>query len=168
MNEFELSEKERISYILQLEILSKLFPDSGTYESLLDALKYGFKLHYKDLKDAFLYGELSVEHCKWVLDILEMYRGIIYSGKDNMDNSKLRFPGFDCNDSLEVKMYSYTRYFLEVLDRYAEIKELSNGDYNSHMVMSPKYERMLSIWNKLNHSERYSMSQKQIEDVLNA
>lgn len=168
--EFDLTEKERLSYILQLLILEKLEPEDNVYANIRKALENGFTNHYADLKDTFLANELSLENCRLVLDILDMYRGLIFSAQnhkwDNMQ--KVRFPGFDCNDTLESKMYSYAKYFMEDLDRFDEIKQLSNHEYNSHREMLPKYKRMLEIWNSLSMDNQYRMTERQMQEILEA
>lgn len=168
-NKFELTEKERLSYILQFLTLEKLDPTDPTYKNLRVALEEGYSIHYSDLRERFLNHELSIENCRLVLDILDMYRGIIFSTDKLQSENRMdvRFPGFDCNDSLELKMYSYARYFLEDLGRFDEIKKLSQGDYNSHSEMLPKYKQMLSIWQKLPLEKRYNMSNEEINHVLN-
>lgn len=169
-NKFELTEKERLSYVIQLEILEKLYPEDTIYTELKKALSYGFMYHYGDLIDTFLNrDELSVNDCKLVLNILDMYRTLIFSAQHYKwkDMSTVRFLGFDCNDKVEVKMYSYARYFMEDLDRYNEIKELSNGDYNSHMQMLPKYKRMLEEFDKISKIDGYYISEKNIKRILN-
>jgi uncharacterized protein len=170
--EFNLTEKERISYILQLSILEKLYPEDKTYKDIRKALENGFTLHYKDLRRFICEGEdeLSIENCKLVLDILDVYRGLIFSAKNNnwKDMSPVRFKGFDCNDKLEVIMHSYAKYFMEDLDRYDEIRELSCGDYNSHAEMIPQYKRMIEIWSKLEANDKYHMTDIQINKILNA
>lgn len=170
-NKFELTEKERLSYILQLEILEKLSPEKHQYTELKDALSNGFTYHYNDLVDFFLdKNELSIEESRLVLDILEMYRGLIFSatklGWENM--GKVTFLGFDGNDSIESKMYSYARYFMEDLDRYDEIRELSNGDYNSHTKMLPKYQRMLLVFKEIPKLRHCSMNEDELNQILNA
>lgn len=168
--EFKLTEKERLSYVLQLMILEKLDPMDETYKNQRIALEEGFSSHYSDLRDTFLNTELSVENCKLVLNILDMYRGLIFSANllkwENKDSVK--FPGFDSNHSLEVKMYSYAKYFMDDLDRYNEIKELSCGEYNSHTKMLSRYIKMLSVWNELPCDNKYKMNEQQIDNVLKA
>jgi|WetSurMetagenome_2_1015567.scaffolds.fasta_scaffold07149_2 uncharacterized protein len=168
--EFNLTEKERISYILQLSILEKLYPEDKTYKDIREALENGFTLHYKDLRKFICEGEdeLSIENCKLVLDILDMYRGLIYSAQNNKwkDMKPVKFKGFDCNDELEVIMYSYAKYLMEDLNRFDEIKKISQGDYNSHEIMLPKYKNMISIWKKLPTEERYKMTDTQIKEIL--
>lgn len=168
--EFKLTEKERLSYVLQLMILEKLDPMDETYKNQRIALEEGFSYHYSDLKETFLRRELSVEACKLVLNILDMYRGLIFSANllkwENKDSVK--FPGFDSNHSLEVKMYSYAEYFMDDLGRYIEIKELSCGEYNSHREMLAKYKRMLEVWNDIPYNERFNMTEIQMNKTLNA
>lgn len=169
MENFELTEKERISYILQLKILSKLYPEDPTYKELSIALESGYTYHYSDLASYFLEDELPVEDCKLVLDILDMYRGIIFSAKHFKwsDMNRVRFPGFDYNDSLELKMGLYAQYFMEVLKRYDEIRELSKGDYNSHMKMLPKYTKMLTYFRGIKKIDNYRMSEDDLNYILN-
>ena len=69
-----LTAKERLSYALQLRILEKLSPDDDTLKNLKTAIEEGYTIHYQDLFE-ILSNELSLEDCRFVLDVLEMYRG---------------------------------------------------------------------------------------------
>lgn len=167
---FNLTEKERLSYILQLSILEKLDPKNDTYMNLREALESGYTERYKDLFDTFLYSELSEENCRLVRDILEMHRGLIWSAQNHgwEDMSEVEFHGFDCNDELEAKMASYAKYFMENLDRYDEIKRFLQGEYNSHMEMLPKYQRMLEVWKELPEHDKLRMTKEEMRGVLDA
>jgi uncharacterized protein YfbU (UPF0304 family) len=170
-NKFELTEKERLSYILQLEILEKLSPKEHRYTELKDALSNGYPYHYSDMVDFFLSkNDLSIEENILVLDILDMYRGLIFSANKIgwKDMEKVTFPGFDGNNPTEAKMCIYVRYLIEELGRYDEIKKFSNMDYNSHSEMLPKYKRMLSLFNEIPQQEKYSMNENVLNSILNA
>ena len=99
----KLTPKERASFIFQLRILQKLSDSSefSDYEAKIVALERGYELHYSDVFD-MLYDEgLSADECRSVLDILEMYRGIIFSYKQlketSLTDEQVKFPGFDGN-----------------------------------------------------------------------
>lgn len=165
-----LTAKERLSYALQLRILEKLSPDDDTLKNLKTAIEEGYTIHYQDLFE-ILSNELSLEDCRFVLDVLEMYRGLIFSALQINETdivNKVKFRGFDFNDNLEARMASYARNFVFDLRRYDEIKTNSNGDFSSHMIMQNKYQRMLSIWKEYEYMVRYHLSKEQIESILNA
>ena len=174
-NTIELSKKERVSFIHQLQILQKLSdPSEFTYyENKIKALKYGFTLHYSDILDVIYDEELPPEKCQEVLDILEMYRGIIYSyiglkreKKDiSLTDENVKFPGFDGNN--ECEQMAYVKYFIDDLDRYSEIQELSNKYYNSHSRMLSRYKNMLLKWKQFESLQnRYLMNEEQIKELL--
>ena len=164
----KLSDQERLSYIIQLTILEKLDPEDSTIKNLRVALEQGYELHYSDLLDTFLLSDgLTKDQCRLVLDILEMYRGIIFSAYHmNLDLPPYKFPGFDGNDDLEVKMLLYTKYFIGDLGRYDEIRKLNGLDFNSHCLMLPQYKRMLNYWKQIPMDKRYSMSMEEINHLI--
>ncbi|OFR41231.1 YfbU family protein [Porphyromonas sp. HMSC065F10] len=171
-----LTKKERLEYIYLLKILEKLYPEqSEEYSQYRNALQQGFSLHYADMMIELSEDELSINECRKVLDILEMYRGIIYSyralKRENTDISltdeDVKFPGFDGNN--ECYHMAYVKYFIDDLDRYSEIQELSNGYYNSHHRMLSQYEKMLEKWNEFESlPNRYLMNEEQIRELLNS
>lgn len=166
----ELTLKERLNFSFQLRILESLNPEDESFKNMRTAIEEGYTIHYQDLFE-FISEELSLNDCRFVLDVLEMYRGLIFSAlkfKDIDLIKKVEFRGFDFNDNLESRMAGYARYFVFDLRRYDEIKTNSNGDFSSHMIMRPKYQKMLSIWKELDYIERYNLSKEQIESILNA
>jgi len=174
-NSIELSKKERLSYILQLKILQKLSEpsESSHYENQITALESGFALHYQDILEILSEEELSPDDCQDILDILEMYRGIIYSYEGlkrkgteiTINENDVKFPGFDGNH--ESKQMAYVKYFIDDLDRYSEIQKLSNGYYNSHSGMLRKYKAMLIKWDEYKSlPNRYLMNEEQIKELL--
>ena len=175
----ELSLKDRLYLVNQYRILQKLSEndwEKKDYENLIEILSKGYVIHYDDLFLEIYPEELSIETSRKALDILEMYRGIIFSvenlrkegTKINISNDQIRFPGFDGNDNIEGAMMNYITFFIENLGRYNEIKALSGGDYNSHCSMLNTYDRMLKIWNALDSSLKYRMSEELINKILHS
>lgn len=185
-----LNKKERLFLSNQLEILknqqiimnsltggkeSKV--DTSYYDKKIKALREGFELHYEDVFED-IYDGLSMEDCRFVLDVLEMYRGITYSYialesnaiLENVCDSDIAFPGFDLNT--ETKCYSYCKYFVLDLNRYSEIRQYAGKDfdYNSHTSTTiPKYRRQLKIWQEYESLDnRYMMTEDQLIKLLEA
>ena len=172
-NVVKLSRTERAQFIYLLKILKNQGDQDYDYDNLIKALQYGFELHYSDVFECLFDEELTSDQCREVLDILEMYRGIIYSytnlkreGKQGtLTDEDVRFKGFDGNN--ETKQMSYADYFIKDLDRYSEIEELSRGYYNSHCQMLPRYRSMLRKWETYQTlPNRYMMNEQQIKDLI--
>lgn len=172
-NIVKLTRMERAKFIYLFKILKNQGDEDYDYENMIKALQYGFELHYSDVFECLYDEELKAEECREVLDILEMYRGIIYSynslkqkGKiETLTEEEVRFPGFDGNN--EGKQMSYADYFIKDLDRYSEIEELSRGYYNSHCQMLPRYRSMLRKWETYQTlPNRYMMNEQQIKDLI--
>lgn len=185
-----LDKKERLFLSNQLEILKnqqiimeslaggkESDVDSSYYDNQIKALREGFELHYEDAFEN-IYDGLSIEDCKFVLDVLEMYRGITYSymalNRDGrlkeLRDSDIAFPGFDLNT--ETEYYLYCRYFILDLDRYSEIQQYAGEhfDYNSHTSTTiPKYRRQIKTWQEYESLDnRYLMSEDQLLKLLHA
>lgn len=172
-NIVKLTRMERAKFIYLFKILKNQGDEDYDYENMIKALQYGFELHYSDVFECLYDEELKAEECREVLDILEMYRGIIYSynslkqkGKiGTLTEEEVRFPGFDGNN--EGKQMSYADYFIKDLDRYSEIEELSHGYYNSHCPMLHRYRSMLKKWEAYQTlPNRYMMNEQQIKDLI--
>jgi uncharacterized protein YfbU (UPF0304 family) len=125
----KLTKKERAEFIYLLKILKNQGDEEYDYDNMIKALQYGYEYHYSDIFDCLFDEELSADGCREVLDILEMYRGIIYSYINlkregiqlSLTEDDIRFPGFDGNN--EGKQMSYTEYFIKDLGRYDEIEQ---------------------------------------------
>ncbi len=172
--EVKLTKTERAIFIYLFKILQNQNDNDNDYENMIKALEYGFSLHYDDVFSVLYDNELSRSECLEVLDILEMYRGIIYSYRSLANNRQCKeikefdvhFPGFDGNN--ETDLFAYTQYFILDLKRYSEIEQLSKGDYNSHCPMLKKYRNMLKKWNEYKSlPNRYEMTEEQIMTLLN-
>ena len=175
----ELSIYERQVLINQLEILKKLNRkefDEKDFNNKIEALKTGYELHYQDVFEEISDETLPYDKCREVLNILVMFRGIIYSYNHLKQEKKLlklttndvKFIGFDGNN--ETKQMLYTKYFISDLNRYSEIQQLCGNDfdYNSHYPMISTYRIMLDIWNRYRQSldNAYLMSEEEIRELL--
>jgi len=166
----KLDIKERLSLSYQLKILEKLYPeDKQYYANHRKAIEDGYELHYSWLIEHLSDG-LTSDECNFVLEVLDMYSALHFSYKQLKDSPKLidisvKFPGFDGNN--ETMFMAYTKYFIEDLGRFNEIKETSNGYYNSHSRMIPKYKKMLEIWKDIKKPYTNEITEEQILELIN-
>ena len=101
---------------------------------------------YPSLFENFINEKLSVEDCNFVMEILEMYGTRITLSFNNLEKKTLikeeiYFPGF--NKREEFKYHSFIIFWLETLDRYAEIQEISNGNYRGIGDNVERYKKMI-------------------------
>ena len=175
----QFSRKERLFLVNQYRILQKLSESESEkkeYENLIEALVSGYRIHYHDFFEEFSTVDMPEEDSQYVLDILEMYRGIIFSYMKLMrDKVKISirpedivFPGFDGNDRKESQYLNYTNYFINSLGRYEEINKINKGNFSAGNCTCNKYDRMLSIWRELDSIGRYFMGEERIKELLNA
>lgn len=174
----ELSIAERQIMINQFCIMQMLDPNnSKEYENKITALQYGYEIHYPEVCDLMNDDPMTIEDCREVLDILEMYRCLIFSNNNLAANhilvfkaDDIKFPGFDGNE--ETKQYAYADYFINQLDRYSEIKAQTNGYLNSHCNTLSSYRRMLAVWKEIRETKgisySYRMEKCDVERILNA
>lgn len=139
-----LTIKERLILANQYDILAKLTDDDHEkkhFENLREVFTSGYSLYYS-LATEWFSEEVSENECRFVTDVLNLYRVLYFSWSRNdemkevIDEKDVLFNGFDLNDSQEVKYYSFYKFLVEQLDRYSEIKDLMNEgkikDFNSH------------------------------------
>lgn len=164
----ELTKKERLAFIYQLKILENLYPDEAVdYANYRTALEGGYALHY-DWMTEHLSDEMSVDECREVLDILDMYRVITdgiakLDATDSLKKHRLsKFLGFDGNN--EGQKRSYARYFIVDLDRYSELKDGEYPSLNSHTRMLETYQTMLARWKAL--PNKFEPSRSDIATIL--
>ena len=163
----KLDKKERLQLIYQLKILDKLYPEEE-YSNHITALEEGYELHYSWLFENLSDG-LTTEQCRNVLDILGVYRAMIFSyeqleNKEGIDVELLRFPGFDGNHETSYMMY--VRYFIEELDRFQEIKERSFSGFNSHTQLLDRYNELLKLYNSLEHEHGGLVTRENLMKLL--
>lgn len=165
----KLDKKERLNLSFLLMIIEKLYPEEKEYYAKhRKAIEDGYELHFEWITEHLSEG-LSSEECTEVLDILDMYTGIYHSFEalnepKIITRDSVKFPGFDGNN--ETMKMAYTKYFVEDLNRFEWIKELTNGYYNSHYPTERKYQKMLQIFKRYPIKARYTLSEDQIIELL--
>jgi uncharacterized protein YfbU (UPF0304 family) len=178
-----LNIKERVAFANQYEILSRLAEDEyekKQFENMRDVFISGYSKYYSLATDHFE-EEVSDNECKFVIDVLNLYRDLYFSRKrskeaqEAIEEDDVLFKGFDLNDSQEVKYFGFYKFLVEHLDRYSEIKEFINAgkieDYNSHGFGSmEKLEKMISkreeIINKKGVSVHKDLNVEEMKEIL--
>ncbi len=161
----KLSRLERLMLSNQYRILEKLYPDEADgYEKARLVLERGYTLHYSWQMD-HIEDEIAEGDCREVLDILEMYRVLTDSynnleDKSGLDETKVRFPGFDGNN--EAALLGYVRYLIRTDGRYEELDRPEG--FNSHVPMLQRYRLMLDKWK--GGGQKQSLSKNSILDIL--
>lgn len=164
-----LTNVERLSFINQMKILEKLYPENA--EKLSQdriALENGFSLHYEWIFEG-LHEEMSKDDCSEILDILDMYRAITFSlrkmdATHTLHEHRLaKFKGFDGNN--ERQHLDYVWYFIVELGRYDELKVGKLPTFNSHTRMLSTYKKMLKRWVE-DADKSYEMSADTLASVL--
>jgi len=164
----DLSKIERYMIANQLKILEKLYPDEANYYSQhRKAIEEGYALHYSWIFEHIMDG-LTIDECKEVLDILDMFRALRdayerLEDKNIIDFNKIKFIGFDGN--YETKYLMYATYFIVDLNRYDELKVKGKyPDFNSHVPMIDKYRSMLSKWK--DSRNKYELSKDDLIRII--
>tara|TARA_R110000787_G_scaffold37145_7_gene94603 strand:- start:3420 stop:3935 length:516 start_codon:yes stop_codon:yes gene_type:complete len=164
----KLDKIQRVILANQLKILEALYPDDAEFLApKRTALEEGYALHYEDLAESY-YDELPEEECKFVLDVLDMYRSITFSyremeDKSGVSNEDIRFKGFDGNN--ETQYMAYCRYFIDDLGRFQELIEGQEyHDFNSHTPMIQIYRDRLASWREL--QENFFLTKGKIKEIL--
>lgn len=159
--------RDRLVLSLLHRILARVLPEDANREDgdeeyqlkKAEILEAGYTGQYW-LEVAGFETELSAKDSEQVLDILDMHRVITFSVEklekagtpiDAEVAERLRFRGFDHNDSLEGHMARYVRFLMADGHHWEElapqIKESDNG--NSHMQMLGMYRRMLTEYRRI-------------------
>jgi len=166
----KLDIKDRLVLSYQLKILERLYPEEREhYANHRKAIEDGYELHYKSITQHLSDG-LTTDECNFVLDVLDMYRAFNVSFKHlenptNLTEDLIKFPGFDGNH--ETDFMVYTEYLIEDLKRFDKIRESTNGYYNSHTRMIPKYKVMLIKWREIYKPPYTKLSEEQILEIIN-
>lgn len=162
-----LTIKDRLILSNQYKILEGLYSDEKEYFIKAQTiLSNGFELEYDSIVRHLDNEVVTIEECKEVLDILEMFSALKsgfeqLSDKSVIEEPKIRFLGFDGNN--EVKQWAYAKY----LRGDGRFTNLDLGDnYNSHFPMLAGYRRMLNVWKRSDN--RFNLSKEEIVNITNA
>ncbi|PGA40090.1 YfbU family protein [Bacillus toyonensis] len=156
-----LSKKERLILANQYDILARLAEDEyekKEFKNLRDIFTSGYTKYYSLATEHFS-DEVNQEECKFVVDVLDLYRDLYYSrehskeAQDTIEEKDVLFKGFDLNDEFECKYLSFYKFLVKRLGRYEEIKELIESgkieDYNSH-GFGPSMQKLTAMIAKRN------------------
>jgi len=162
----ELSKPERWILSNQYRILEKSYPkNKKEFAQCRKIIENGYVLEYDNIS-MYIDDEMSVGECKRVLDILSMHSALYLSAQKlrYKPKEKIIFRGFDGNN--EPKQLGYARFYLDDLQRFLEIKKITQSkDYNSHFPTSTLYGMMLDEWDKCEN--KYDLTKVEIDRILN-
>ena len=160
----ELSKLDRLAN--QHAILEKLDEQNADHHAhMRKVYENGYAINYSDDFEN-IYDEFSREESGFVIDVLDMYSAMQRSWKqlgspDDLNESDLRFPGFDGNN--ETSYMAYAKFVVKDEDRFTD---LNIFDFNSHMHMLDSYRSMVNAWKQKGTPERYKLSLQGIKDIL--
>jgi uncharacterized protein YfbU (UPF0304 family) len=140
----KLDQFQRTLLANQYRILAKLEPKEGNYEHQIEALEDGYETEYP-LVDREV---LDAGEARFVGDVLQLFRKLKMSFKETgpiegVEESDLKFPGFDGNHPIEAKLWGYTQ-FLWKTKRFTESAHDGHDEGNSHMETMGLYKAMLA------------------------
>lgn len=176
----KISKVERLILANQFQLLSmeeNNYISEETANNYSTILLNGYELLYDDIFSG-MDDTVSSEKCRFVLDVLDMYRHISNSYLDLLEeNSNLSltkediaFKGFDGNGEGE---YHFARFFIEDYNRFKDLVENKYMKINSHSSASISiYKRELEEYNKILNKRdkpiRYSSSltEEEIKKIL--
>jgi uncharacterized protein YfbU (UPF0304 family) len=116
--------------------------------------------------------ELSSEESELVRNAIDVYEVMQRSyeemdDRSGIDESRLRFPGFDGNN--EGQYLAYANFLREKEDRFTHVR-LGWDGMNSHQSLAGKYERMIREWMRVPSERRYAneLTREEILSILDA
>lgn len=155
----ELSKKDRLILANQYRIMEKLQPElAAVFAAARHAVEGGYELHYDELTRGLL-EPLSVEQCRWVLHVLEMFTALrlAYDGlkdKSGIEEWQVRFAGFD--PTHEPAYQSYAWYVISDLKKFPELA--AAGDHATPAPMLGRYQVMLAEWHRSKDERKLSQA----------
>jgi len=139
-----LSVAQRGQLVNQFRILEKLDPDNATeYQEKAEILANGYTIQYGEVFSE-IDEEMDIAECKYVYDVLNLFRVLIQSyealeDKQGLTLDDVRFKGFDGNN--ESKRFAFARH----LQKQGRWTETLTGGLNSHSISTKSlYPRMLA------------------------
>jgi uncharacterized protein len=171
VNPDTLTPFERQTLINQFRILAKLEPESATdYEDRIRILAAGYSIRYGEVFEVL--EEMNLADCRYVYDVLDMYRILKYSfeklkDKEGLTEEDVKFRGFDGNN--ESKRYAFISYLRDE-KLWAETLQ-EGGRLNSHsQITMSLYPRMLSvytpIWESKDHISNDYLTAAEIKKIV--
>jgi uncharacterized protein YfbU (UPF0304 family) len=155
MAEMKLDTKDRLILSNQYKILESLYPNEACdYKQHRTIVEHGYELFYSELT-THIYDGLNDNHCREVLDILEMYRRLSCDYKQLKDRGDInatdvKFGGFDGNNESSYLL------FHEFLIEQGKFSESPAG--NSHTPSLAIYRRMLEDWKPRRNKDQLNLA----------
>ena len=158
----ELNETNRLLLMNQFKILSKL-EGTNDYDNIIKILENGYEYEY-NIFDNFIDPSISIEKCKYVYKILNMF-DTLQSSLSRIKTNKItendvEFKGFDGNN--ETCYMSYSEFIIEDLKKYTYIKK---NEYNSHWPMINTYDTMYNVYKIYNNDLTKSLTEDEICEI---
>ena len=156
----------------QLRILEKVDSENAeSYKKDREIITRGYTIEYEDVFTE-IYDEMSVEECRYVYDVLDLYRVLIRSydelkDKEGLSPDDVKFQGFDANN--ESKRWAFAEY----LKKEGRWTETLTGYLNSHSMSTMSlYPKMLERFEPireqiLNSHSNWIITADQIKKVIN-
>lgn len=184
-----LSKRDRRQLALLHRIIQLVSADefeTEHHERMIEVLEHGFTGEYAD-EFTSIYGELPLEECRLVWDILDMFRVIEASvdkvgidavrALDEHAEHALRFHGFDFNDRREGRLADYAAHVIRG-GRWTELAIYFDDQHergNSHMPTLDSYLRMHAvfqpIWKAMVDGAgrgRYHLTTDELHEIVRA
>jgi uncharacterized protein YfbU (UPF0304 family) len=167
-----LTPVERLQLINQFSILEKLYPEHAEgYAESRRIIAEGYTIQYEDVFKE-VWPEMEIEECKYVYDVLDLYRVLIDSynaltDKKGLTPEDVRFQGFDANN--EGKHHGFVMH----LRKQGKWTETLTGSLNSHSISTKSlYPRMLAKFKPISdqilasHRGNCQLTAEQIREVI--
>jgi len=148
-----LSDRDRLMLVNQFSIL-KAIEKTKDYDEVIQVLREGYEIFYREGLLG-LHDPVSDSDCRFVLDVLSLYRAIeLYkeqtpSDKDARKAPWAHFLGFDGNN--ESGYMSFARFLIKTQRKFQEqlVYEKVTDEYNSHAPTLSMYREMLTRWTEM-------------------
>jgi uncharacterized protein YfbU (UPF0304 family) len=163
---------ERQQLINQFRILEKLYPENAEdYAESRSIIAHGYTIQYEDVFSE-VFEEMDIAECKYVYDVLDLYRTLNQSyealpDKKGLTAEDIRFRGFDGNN--ESKRHAFAQH----LRNQGKWTETLAGSLNSHsMTTMSLYPRMLNKFEPIreqilaSHTGNWLLTAEQIREVI--
>jgi uncharacterized protein YfbU (UPF0304 family) len=94
----KFDEKERLSLLLQFQILDRLEPNGG-WGKYVKVIQSGYESEYREI-ELWVASRMSTDECKFVADVLSMYAALQrpYADHKKVLPPDRKFPGFSGNE----------------------------------------------------------------------
>ncbi len=159
----KLSPVERRLLLNQLKLMASTLNidnDAAGYSRLATIVEEGYEQEYGSLFTGFDEA-VSVEECRFVIDVLEMYSQLQYgfdaaADKNGLKASDVAFPGFDGNNACRWLAYAQ---FLRKDGRWQNLR-VGSDDLNSHGSGDHLYPEMRGRFKALRRTYELSIEEK--------